>query len=88
MRGHLWCSFYALFLFLSQAAMDHISALVPKEVRGRHACANKTAHAHLYASLTLQAFACINMKVRLCSKMLNHKSPPTNCNALFEQVYQ
>ncbi len=47
--------------------MDHISALVPKEVRDRHTCAKSFAHAHLYATL-VQAFACINMKVRFVVK--------------------
>ena len=56
--------------------MDHISALVPKEVRGRHACANKPRMRIYTLSYFLQAFACINMKVRLCSKMLNHKKVP------------
>ena len=44
--------------------MDHISALVPKEVRDRHECACAFAR---YADF-VQAFACINMKVRFCSK--------------------
>ena len=54
--------------------MDHISTLVPKEVRSRHF--NKStraiAHAHLYVAGCKRALAkldaCMNTKFRVSSK--------------------